>query len=75
MAAKNKNQCFRSVVVGEEMIGEFMMFSLGVPLSRKSLEKYFTILKTRMGLILQVLLQKKIHLLTFPNINFFPYIN
>jgi hypothetical protein len=40
------------------MMQEFMMFSLGVPLSRKSLAKYISIATTRMKLILQVLIPK-----------------
>ena len=43
----------RSIPVGDELLQEFMMFSLGVPLSKKSLPSYLSTVEKRMRKILQ----------------------
>ena len=44
---------FRSTPIGEELLHEFMMFSLGVPLSKKSLSSFLSTAECRLKKTLQ----------------------
>lgn len=51
----NAHLKFRSVNVGYEIISEYMMYSLDVPLSKRYIVKYFSVVVERMRRILKIL--------------------
>ena len=48
------DEAFRSVPIGENVMHEFMMYSLGVPLSRSYMATFFSILRERIWRIFKV---------------------
>ena len=54
LQSSHVDEAFRTVPIGDEMLNEFSMYSLGVPLSRRYMKSVFSITLERMWRVLRV---------------------